>query len=90
MLEGGKWYGEEENLIGNRECQGLVWGAMVNRATGASHAEKRIFEPRLKRREQLHAFPGEEVSKERKQQVPRNEASEYLTSSRKSKAACIA
>lgn len=50
--------------------------------------EKGIFEPRLKRT--ITCIYRGEVSKERKQQVPRNEASEYLTSSRKSKAACIA
>lgn len=33
---------------------------------------------------------GEEISKERKQQVPRNEASECLVSPRKNKAACTA
>lgn len=49
MLEGGKCYGEKQNLKRNRECQNLVWVAVMNRTTGTSHAEKGIFEQRLKR-----------------------------------------
>lgn len=78
-------------MKGNRECQGLVWVAVMNRTTGQAMLEKGYLSQDWKEgREQLCGYLREEVSKERKQQVPRNEASERVASPRKSKADCLA
>lgn len=70
MLEGGKWYGEEENLVGNMECQSLVWGAMVNRATGASHAGKGYIWAKTEENNYMHlqgrGFQREETASAKK------------------------